>query len=125
MFQKTRYITWSLPFYGRTPYDLASSGIPYVATSDLEPVEAELFDDWAAYAELVDAIASHNAVSSLEVAPAMGTIHGVFLAYSAMLSPGDEILVEHPGYEPLTRCAEGLGATVRTCSRLAENGVAI
>jgi aspartate/methionine/tyrosine aminotransferase len=42
-----------------------------------------------------------------------------------MLSPGDEILVEHPGYEPLTRCAEGLGATVRTFSRPSERGFAI
>ena len=125
MFQKTRYIAWALQFYGKTPYDLATSGIPYASTSDLEPVETELFDDWAAYAELVDAIAAYNAVSSLEVAPALGTIHGVFLAYSAMLSPGDEILVEHPGYEPLTRCAEGLGATVRTFSRPAERGFAI
>ena len=125
MFQKTRYIAWALQFYGKTPYDLATSGIPYASTSDLEPVETELFDDWAAYAELVDAIAAYNAVSSLEVAPALGTIHGVFLAYSAMLSPGDEILVEHPGYEPLTRCAEGLGATVKTFSRPAGRGFAI
>jgi aspartate/methionine/tyrosine aminotransferase len=125
MFQKTRYITWALQFYGKTPYDLATSGIPFASTSELEPVEPELFDDWAAYAELVDHIASYNAVSSLEVAPAMGTINAVFLAYSAMLSPGDEILVEHPGYEPLTRCAEGLGATVRTFSRPEERGFAI
>lgn len=125
MFSKTRYITWALQFYGKTPYDLATSGIPYVSTSELEPVETELFDDWAAYAELVDAIASYNAVSTLEVVPAMGTINALFLAYAAMLSPGDEILVEHPGYEPLTRCAEGLGATVRTFSRPEERGFAI
>jgi aspartate/methionine/tyrosine aminotransferase len=125
MFAPTRYIKWALQFYGKTPFDLATSGIPYAPTKDLEPVEAELFDDWAAYAELVDAIAAHNAVSSLEVAPALGTIHAVFLAYSAMLSPGDEILVEHPGYEPLTRCAEGLGATVRTFGRPEARGFAI
>ena len=39
-----------------------------------------------------------------------------------MLSPGDEVLVEHPGYEPLTRAAEGLGAVVRTFERRAEEG---
>jgi aspartate/methionine/tyrosine aminotransferase len=42
-----------------------------------------------------------------------------------MLSPGDEVLVEAPGYEPLTRTAEGLGATVRTYERRAEDGFAI
>ena len=97
MFQATRYITWALQFYGKTPYDLATSGIPYVATSELEPVDTDLIDDWAAYAELVDAIAAYNAVSSLEVAPALGTINAVFLAYAAMLSPGDEVLIDLAG----------------------------
>jgi aspartate/methionine/tyrosine aminotransferase len=59
------------------------------------------------------------------VVPALGTSHAVFLAYAAMLSPGDEVLVEHPGYEPLTRTAEGLGATVRTFERLEADGFAI
>lgn len=124
MFRRTRYLSWALKL-PKTPFDLATSGIPYVSTTELEPVETELFDDWAAYAELVDAIASHNAVSSLEVAPAIGTINALFLAYAAMLSPGDEVLVEAPGYEPLSRCAEGLGATVRTFSRAVERGFAI
>jgi aspartate/methionine/tyrosine aminotransferase len=39
-----------------------------------------------------------------------------------MLAPGDEILVENPGYEPLLRCAEGLGATVRRFERTEKDG---
>jgi len=57
-----------------------------------------------------------------DVVPALGTSGGVFLAYAAMLSPGDEVLLEHPGYEPLTRTAEGLGAVVRTFERRADEG---
>lgn len=125
MFAATRYITWALRFYGKTPYDLASSGIPLVPTSEWAPPRMDGLDDWATYGQLIDAIAHYNDRPPGEVAPALGTAHAVFLAYAAMLSPGDDILVEHPGYEPLTRAAEGLGATVRTFARRADNGFAI
>jgi aspartate/methionine/tyrosine aminotransferase len=74
-------------------------------------------DDLSAYRELRAAIARYNDVAFDEVTPALGTSHAIFLAYAAMLSPGDDILVETPGYEPLTRAAEGLGATVCTFRR--------
>ena len=36
-----------------------------------------------------------------------------------------KVLLEHPGYEPLTRTAEGLGAVVRTFERRVEDGFRI
>jgi len=121
VFGQTRYIAWALSFYGHVPYDLASSGVPLVKWSELG-LPAPDVDDPAAYAALHDAIAKYNDVTPAEVVPALGTSHAVFLAYAAMLSPGDEVLVETPGYEPLTRAAEGLGASVRTFERRAEEG---
>jgi len=76
----------------------------------------------SAYERLPAAIARHADVPVADVVPALGTSHAIFLAYAAMLSPGDEVLVETPGYEPLTRSAEGLGANVRTFERRAEDG---
>lgn len=119
MFGPTRYITWAKQFYGKVPYDLATSGIPLVKWEELG-VPAPAIDDFSALEKLPQAIAKYNDVRPAEVAPALGTSHAVFLAYAAVLSPGDEILVESPGYEPLTRAAEGLGATVRTFERRAE-----
>jgi aspartate/methionine/tyrosine aminotransferase len=121
MFGPTRYISWALQFYGSVPFDLASSGIPAVKWSELG-LDTPNIDDPAAYPAFKNALARYNDVSPEEVTPAFGTSHAIFLAYAAMLSPGDEILVEHPSYEPLTRAAEGLGAVVRTFERRREDG---
>ncbi|MDB4936021.1 MAG: Aspartate aminotransferase [Labilithrix sp.] len=124
MFAPVRYIEWATKFYGKVPFDLASSGIPVAAWSELGVPEPDL-DDMAVFPALRAAIAMYNDVPAADVVPAMGTSHAVFLAYAAMLSPGDEVLVELPGYEPLTRAAEGLGAVVRTFERLAADGYAV
>ena len=124
MFSPTAYFAWSGQFYGKVPYDLASSGIPVVRWSDVsaDPVAIDAPDAWSA---LRDANARYNDVPVAEVCPAMGTSHAIFLAYAGALSPGDELLVEHPTYEPLVRAAEGLGITVRTFPRRAEVGFAL
>lgn len=124
MFAPIRYIEWALKFYGKVPLDLATSGIPTASWSELGVPDPNL-EDPSAYATFRETIALYNDIPRGEVVPALGTSHAVFLAYAAMLSPGDEVLVEHPGYEPLTRTAEGLGATVRTFERLPADGFAI
>lgn len=125
MFAATRYLDWARRFYGSAPYNLASSGIPNVAWGDVSAAHPAGSDDPATYTRLVEAIARYNDRPASEVVPALGTSHAIFLAYAAMLSPGDELLVEHPGYEPLVRAAEGLGASVRTYERREENGFAV
>jgi aspartate/methionine/tyrosine aminotransferase len=124
MFAPVRYIEWATRFYGKVPFDLATSGIPYASWSDLGATEPPL-DELSAYPRFREALARYNDVASAEVVPALGTSHAVFLAYAAMLSPGDEVLLEHPGYEPLTRTAEGLGAVIRTYERRADEGFAV
>lgn len=116
MWNPTAYLSWAMKFYGKVPYDLATSGIPHVPSSSLSPDPAA-FDDLATLDKLVDGVARYNDVPRDDAVPAMGTSHAIFLSYAALLSPGDEILVETPGYEPLLRCAEGLGATVRRFDR--------
>src|SRR4051794_5627253 len=104
MFAPVRYIAWATKFYGKVPFDLATSGIPHASWSELGVPEPPL-DDLTAYARFREALAVYNDVSPAEVVPALGTSHAVFLAYAALLSAGDEVIVEHPGYEPLTRTA--------------------
>lgn len=116
MFAPTRYIAWTKKFYEKVFFDLATSGTPRVKVAELGMRDVDL-DDPSAYARLVQTVAHYNDVSPAEVVPALGTSNAIFLAYAATLSPGDEVLVEHPGYEPLIRGAENLGAVVRTFER--------
>jgi hypothetical protein len=113
VFAPVRYIEWALRFYGKVALDLASSGIPTASWNELGVPEPNL-DDLSAYPAFREALAVYNDVPVTEVVPALGTSHAVFLAYAAMLSPGDEVLVEHPGY-----------ATVRPFERVAADGFAI
>jgi aspartate/methionine/tyrosine aminotransferase len=124
VFGPTRYIQWAMQFYGQVPYDLASSGVPHASWSELGVATPDIGDP-SLYRALPDAIAKHTCRAPEEVVPALGTSHAIFLAYAAITSPGDEILVETPGYEPLTRAAEGLGVTVRTFTRDANAGFVV
>ena len=45
-----------------------------------------------------------------------GTSMANMLAMAGLIAPGDEVLVEHPVYEPLVAAARFLGAEVRTIS---------
>lgn len=121
MFGTPRYIEWARQFYGQVPYDLASSGIPHAPWSELGLATPDI-DDIDAYRALPEAIAKHTCRSAEEAVPALGTSHAIFLAYASIASPGDSILVEAPGYEPLTRTAEGLGLEVRNFERPQKNG---
>src|SRR5580692_5885939 len=111
MFAPTRYLEWAWRFFGQVPFDLATSGIPTVEAGFLRAAEERApggpADSWAAFGE---SIAAYNAVSAAEVLPALGTTHALWLACAAVLSPGDDVLVEAPAYEPLLRIPEGAGA---------------
>jgi aspartate/methionine/tyrosine aminotransferase len=56
------------------------------------------------------------------VVAAMGASMANHLALAALVQPGDEVLIEHPTYEPLIAVARYLGATVRHFSRRADDG---
>lgn len=120
MFPEARYLSWASRLFGTAPHELATSGIPLVRGEALAPIVLEgarRADDPACFDELRRRMALYNDVTEAEVVPALGTSQAIHLAYAAMASPGDEILLESPGYEPLERAAEGLGATVRRFRR--------
>ena len=102
MFGPTRYLEWARRFYGSARLDLASSGIP---EADRELVMPTDLHDRGGIARLAESIASYNNRPLAEVVPCLGTSQGIFLAYASACSAGDDVLVESPGYEPLTRTA--------------------
>jgi aspartate/methionine/tyrosine aminotransferase len=125
MFAPTRYLDWARRLYGQIRYDLATSGMPGVSTPELGGPAFEGLDDPSGWTRLREAIARYNDVPAGEAIAALGTTHALWLAYASLTSPGDEVLVETPGYEPLARIAEGVGAKVATFERAAREGYAL
>lgn len=106
-------------------YDLTSSGVPYLPLRDL-PItldELEISGTGAyGYPPLQQAIAARYRVDEACVVAAMGTSMANYLALAALVQPGDEVLIEHPTYEPLIAAARHLGREVRHFARRAEGG---
>jgi aspartate/methionine/tyrosine aminotransferase len=108
--------------------DLAGSNLLPCTLSDL-PGGREAVDIQGespdGYPPLLEAIARHHGVEPERVATAGGCSGATFLTCAAILSPGDEVLVETPGYDPLAGAATLLGARVTTFERLFEEGYAL
>jgi aspartate/methionine/tyrosine aminotransferase len=97
--------------------DLAGSNILGCALEDL-PGAREAIDLVGAndngYRPLIEAIAARYGVDPDCVTTASGTSGANFFLLAALLEPGDEVLVERPGYDPLLGAARLIGArTIR------------
>lgn len=112
---RSPYLDWAMAQVGRARFDLATSGARSVPFAELGPLPA--LDDPGALARAAAAVARHHDVPEARVVPALGTSHALFLAAGAVLSPGDEALVERPTYDPLAAAARAHGADVRTFER--------
>ena len=64
------------------------------------------------YAPLVASIADRYGVLPAQVTTAQGASGANFLVCAGLLEPGDEVLVERPGYDPLLGAPRLLGARV-------------
>ncbi|WP_181600043.1 MULTISPECIES: pyridoxal phosphate-dependent aminotransferase [Sphingomonas] len=103
-------------------YALGSSEVPPCHLDRFPLTIANLELDGASryrYPPLREAIARHAGVTADRVVMADGTSMANMLALSALLSPGDEVVAEHPVYEPMVATAAHLGATIRSFERRA------
>jgi aspartate/methionine/tyrosine aminotransferase len=125
VFAPTRYLEWARRFFGQVRFDLASSGMPIVPLAELGLPDVPALDAPDGPVQLREAIARHNDVPVGEVVPAFGTSQGVWLAMAALTSPGDDVLVESPAYEPLVRNVEGAGARLVPFMRDPADGYAL
>lgn len=113
------YMLWAKT---RTPaaIDLAGSNLLSCAVNDLpgvrEALELTAPND-NGFAPLRDAIAAHVDVPSSRVVTATGCSGANFLTIAALVGPGDDVLVEQPGYDPLVGACTLLGARVHRFSR--------
>jgi aspartate/methionine/tyrosine aminotransferase len=108
------YLEWALARYGQIDFDLGQSGV-FPLPVDVLGLPQESFagaTDPTIVRRFRHTIGQRFDVPYEHALPAMGTTHGLWCLYASILSPGDDVVVESPVYEPLVRLAEGQGARV-------------
>lgn len=118
------YMRWAKD-HAAARYNLANSGLLGCSTEDLAFSPGDLLVNGPnrdGYPPLLEAIAAKYGVTPERVVTAPGASGANFLAFSALVEAGDEVLVERPTYEPLLAALGFLGARVRRFERRFENG---
>jgi APA family basic amino acid/polyamine antiporter len=103
-------------------FSLAGSGIANAAFTDLGPLPAlELHaDNGYGWPPLLEALGARFGVGPECVVTAEGTAFANHLAMAALVQPGDEVLIETPGYELLDSTLKYLGARLIPFARRAD-----
>lgn len=123
MYPPSKYLEWAIKNGGSCKFDLATSGIQ--SALHLIDGNATALDDLSGWKKAREVIARANDVPASETMMTLGTAHGVWLAYASLLSPGDEILIEQPAYEPLLTAALGMGLEIKRFDRPENKGFAL
>lgn len=106
-------------------YNLASSEVSHYRLDRLPLSIADLELDGASYFRyppLREAIAARYGAPPDCVVTVDGTSMANMLAMAALIEPGDEILAEHPTYEPMLAAARFLGGEVTRFHRRSDDG---
>jgi len=109
-------------------YNLATSGIMNCSIFDLHFRLDDLDINGPTiygYPPLLEAIAAMKGVGPESVVHSQGTSMANHLAMAALISPGDEVLIEEPTYELLLSTAKYLGANVTRFQRRVEDDYAL
>jgi aspartate/methionine/tyrosine aminotransferase len=120
---KSDYMHWA-KFKPPVRFPLTMSEVPHYRMDSLPISIADLDLDGAShprYPPLRERIAARYGVTTEHVVAADGTSMANFVAMAALISPGDEVLVEHPAYELLLGAASFLGADIKRFKRKAED----
>jgi hypothetical protein len=115
------YMHWA-KFKKPVRFALTGSEVPHFRMDSLGVEIADLDLDGAShprYQPLREAIARRYGVAPDQVVGADGTSMANFLAMAALIEPGDEVLIEHPTYEPMLGAASFLGAQIKRFERKA------
>src|SRR5205085_8281722 len=115
------YMNWAKTSSG-AKFNLATSGLGNLKLGELDVSldDLEITDGGYGYQPLLQAIATRYRVNTNSVVTAAGTTFANHLAMAALIRPGDEVLFEHPAYEPMLALAHYLGAEVKRFSRTFE-----
>src|SRR5215203_5456097 len=120
------YMNWAKTS-STAKYNLATSGLGNLKLRELRVSldDLEITGGGYGYQPLIQSIGERYRVAAESIVTAAGTTFANHLAMAALIKPGDEVLFEHPAYEPMLAAARYLGASVKRFSRTFENGFRI
>src|ERR1044071_6177963 len=120
------YMNWAKT-RSTAKFNLATSGLGNLKLPELRVSldDLEITNGGYGYQPLAQSIAARYRVDPEAVVTAAGTTFANHLAMAALIEPGDEILFEHPAYEPMLAAARYLGAKVKRFARRFEDGFRI
>ncbi len=119
----SEFIEWA-KLRSHAPFNLATSGVAAYSLlelgatlDDLELSGPHLYG----YEPLQQALAAKCGVKPECLVAAIGTSMANYLAMAATLEPSDDVLIEHPAYDPVLGIASHLGANIVRFERRFEN----
>jgi aspartate/methionine/tyrosine aminotransferase len=113
------YMRWAKE-HAAARYNLANSGLLACSPEDFvfDPGDVVVnAPDRDGYGPLLAAVAERYGVAPERVVLGQGASGANFLAFAALVEPGDEVLVEQPTYEPILAALSLAGARVRRFAR--------
>ena len=123
----SRYMAWA-KLSSAARFNLAVSGVVDYPLAEL-PIKMEDLEIGGTgpygYPPLMERIAAKAGVPQECVLYTLGTSMANFLALSALVRAGDEVLVERPTYDPLLAILDHLGARVTRFERRPDHGFRI
>jgi aspartate/methionine/tyrosine aminotransferase len=120
----SRYIAWA-KLHSTARFNLAISGILDYPLAEL-PLRIEDLEIGGTgpygYPPLMERLAAKAHVPQECVDYTLGASMANYVALTALVNPGDEVLIERPTYDPLLAILEHIGARVIRFERLPEKG---
>jgi len=120
----SRYLAWA-KLHSNARFSLASSGVLDYPLAEL-PVRIEDLEIGGTgpygYPPLMERLAAKAGVPQESVVYTLGTSMANFVALTALVRRGDEVLVERPTYDPLLAILDHIGAHVCRFERRTEKG---
>ena len=120
----SRYLEWA-KLHSNARFNLASSGVLDYPLAELPLSIGNLEIGGTGpygYRPLMERLAKRSEVPEDCLVYTLGTSMANYLALTALVHAGDEVLVERPTYDPLLAILDHLGASVRRFDRNAKNG---
>lgn len=124
-FDKIQYLEWAKRNIGTVGLDLSSSAVPSLTAEELglTPGELEIIGhNFFGLEALVEQVSKRYGVPAKNIVLTHGASNAMYLLGASLISPGEEVLLEMPNYEPMYRVARMFGAEVKVLDRPFEKG---
>lgn len=129
-FERLKYLDWARKSgIERVAYPLFSSELKSLRINELVKLGLKLKnietagtpEDTYGMVNLKETIARHYKVKHANVTLTTGVSMAMFIALSSLLNRGNEIIIEHPCYEPILKGAQVTGAKIKRLHRKFSN----